>query len=357
MAVGLPLKTTYANGDVYSASDVNDTNGTVNLLTSSTLSVAAGKNGVINGGFDIWQRGTSISVAGGYTADRWQQYSNAAQTVSRQSSSLTGIQYCGRVQRNNASASTAAIALDNCFESANSYRFAGQIVTLSFYARAGANYSSASSILNIEVSTGTGTDQTILAGYTGSATQSTTKTLTTSWQRFTFTTTALSASLTELGIRYYYIPVGTAGAADFFEVTGVQLELGSVATTFSRAGGTIQGELAACQRYYQRVSAAGASGNYSPMNLTGFVQNSTTAYYQYIPYVPFRSAATSMDFSTLLLRDSSNGNFAISNIVLTDAQPFGITGTITSSGMTGGRWMQVISNNSTAAYVGFSAEL
>ena len=32
MAVGFPLKTTYANGDVYSASDVNDTNGTVNLI-------------------------------------------------------------------------------------------------------------------------------------------------------------------------------------------------------------------------------------------------------------------------------------------------------------------------------------
>jgi hypothetical protein len=34
MAVGFPLKTTYADGDVYSASDVNDTNGTVNLAGS-----------------------------------------------------------------------------------------------------------------------------------------------------------------------------------------------------------------------------------------------------------------------------------------------------------------------------------
>lgn len=32
MAVGLPLKTTYADGDVFSAADINDTNGTVNLL-------------------------------------------------------------------------------------------------------------------------------------------------------------------------------------------------------------------------------------------------------------------------------------------------------------------------------------
>jgi hypothetical protein len=32
MAVGFPAKTTYVNGDVFSASDINDTNGTVNLL-------------------------------------------------------------------------------------------------------------------------------------------------------------------------------------------------------------------------------------------------------------------------------------------------------------------------------------
>jgi hypothetical protein len=36
-----------------------------------------------------------------------------------------------------------------------------------------------------------------------------------------------------------------------------QLEIGSVATAFTRAGGTIQGELAACQRYYY----AHVSGN------------------------------------------------------------------------------------------------
>lgn len=32
MAVGFPTKVSYANGDVFSASDINDTNGTLNLL-------------------------------------------------------------------------------------------------------------------------------------------------------------------------------------------------------------------------------------------------------------------------------------------------------------------------------------
>jgi len=35
MAVGFPAKVTYANGNVFSASDINDTNGTINLINPS----------------------------------------------------------------------------------------------------------------------------------------------------------------------------------------------------------------------------------------------------------------------------------------------------------------------------------
>jgi hypothetical protein len=75
--------------------------------------------------------------------------------------------------------------------------------------------------------------------------------LTTTWQRFSFTGTVASTA-TEISTQIYYTPTGTASTNDYFEVTGVQLELGSVASTFSRAAGNgnIQGELAACQRYY-----------------------------------------------------------------------------------------------------------
>jgi hypothetical protein len=51
-----------------------------------------------------------------------------------------------------------------------------------------------------------------------------------------------------------YYSSGTI-ASNVIDVWGVQLEVGSVATPFSRAGGTIQGELAACQRYYEKSYA------------------------------------------------------------------------------------------------------
>ena len=242
-----------ATTDTYTQSAVN------NAFVANTNANMAGKNIVINGGFDIWQRATSATMANTYTyvsADRWLtlQNVNGAGTFSRQTASLDGFQYCGRVQRNNASTSTGVVVINSTLESANCYAYAGKAVTFSFYARAGANFSSSANGLQYYLFSGTGTDQNIATvGFTGQVTAiSGTATLTTTWQRFQFTTT-LGSTITELAPWFQYVPSGTAGAADYFEITGVQVEFGSNATAFSRAGGTIQGELAACQRYYYQI--------------------------------------------------------------------------------------------------------
>jgi hypothetical protein len=185
-------------------------------------------------------------------------YAGGQGTVSRQvtndTTNLPAIQYCARVQRNNASADTTVIPFGQSLESSNSIPFAGKTVTLSFYARKGANYSSASDALSVTLATGTGTDQNFLsAGYTGSATPiSQTATLTATWQRFSYSAT-LATTMTEMAVRFQFTPVGTAGAADFFEVTGVQVDVGSVALPFRRAMNTLQGELAACKRYLPSI--------------------------------------------------------------------------------------------------------
>jgi hypothetical protein len=162
---------------------------------------------------------------------------------------LPEIQYCLRAQRDSGNTNTTLLGAFYSVESVNSIPFAGKATTLSFYVRKGANYSGGA--LTVEFSQGTGTDQNVISGgFTGKTNVgSSSVTLTTSWQRVSITGT-VATTTTQLGLQFYYTPSGTAGAADYFELTGVQVEYGSVATTFSRTGASIQGELAACQRYY-----------------------------------------------------------------------------------------------------------
>jgi hypothetical protein len=255
---------------------------------------------VINSAFQVWQRGTSFATAASgtnYTADRWIGYrSVAGGTVSRQltndTTNLPFIQYCARVQRDSGNTNTALIDLVQPFETINSIPFVGKTVTLSFYARKGADFSSASSAVTFRVLTGTSTDQNPIVGYTGGTAAATgTATLTTTWQRFTVTGT-VGTTATELSVEFYFTPVGTAGAADYFEMTGVQLEVGSVATPFHTYAGTIQGELAACQRYYYRTFLGGGAA----LTLFGTGVSSTSVQLPVQYPVNMRTVPTAIDY-------------------------------------------------------------
>ena len=357
MATGWPMKTTYANGDVYSASDVNDITGTINLLGQS-VTTAAGKNAVINGGMDIWQRGTSFTATSVYTADRWYTSTNTGQTITRQTTSdttnLPFIQYCTRAQRNNGTTNTNALGIGQSFESVNSIPFAGRSVTLSFYARKGANLSGTFTAV---IFSGTGTDQprNFTATYTGEATVATSSpTLTTTWARYTVTGTVASTA-TELSILIYFVPSGTAGAADYFEVTGVQLEYGTTATTFSRAGGSIAGELVLCQRYYWRAQNPDVYAFYG--NGQAETSNSGQIFIQ--PPVTMRVASSIVvDYSNLATYDGATIR-AISAITINHYtnNAYVFTGTVSTATYTVGRAYYLINNNSTSAYFALSAEL
>ena len=331
---------------------------------------AAGKNAIINGGMDIWQRGTSIAIPASqaftlnYSADRWDLSSTGASqamTISRQATgdttNLPNIQYCARVQRNSAQTGVTSLIFTQSLESINAIPFAGKQVTLSYYARAGANYSATSNTLTAQLYTGTGTDQNMNAGYSGSlAPISSGVTLTTTWQRFSASAT-LSSSLTELGIAFQFTPTGTAGANDYFEITGVQLELGSTATTFSRAGGSIGKELALCQRYYYRWTA---NSTYSRYPVLGTAISTTVAVFPSITPVPLRATPSAVEVSSnWRLYDGASvvTGATISIIVSTEAQSQPYLAASVSSGLTQFRPYMVTANNDASAYVGLSAEL
>jgi hypothetical protein len=311
---------------------------------------------------DFWQRGTTVvgavGTTSGYVADRWQGYRGgyaSGMTMTRQASGLTGFQYCARVQRDSGNTSTAARFFTQGFESITSIPLAGQTVTLSFYARAGANYSPTSSRLVAQLVQGTGTDQTVSNGLTGqSDVISQFANLTTTWQRFSFTGSVATTS-TQVAIILIDTPTGTAGANDWFEVTGVQLEAGSVATPFVRDGGTLQGELAACQRYYYRtggVDSALLSGS-------GMGQSTTTAIFPVQMPVSMRVRPTSLEYSGVWLYDGSNTlnptSYALAGGLVATPQMALVQATATS-GITQFRPYVMYGTGSTS-FIAFNAEL
>ena len=326
---------------------------------------AAGKNAVINGGFDVWQRGTSIAATatnGVYTADRWLVSRNGAvtgATITRQTTSdttnLPSIQYCARVSRDSGNTSTQIIRFGSPIETINSIPYAGKTVNISFYARKGANYSAASSALAFQIMSGTGTDQNnFTVAYTGETTVlSSSVTLTTTWQRFTASAT-VGATATELLARFEFTPVGTAGAADYYEITGVQLELGATATTFSRAGGTIQGELAACQRYFYAMSS-NSTGGYSSVGVGAYYSTTNCYVTTWMP-VEMRTQPTYSGTGSYVVLDAGTIR-AVSAITLDQSTNRRVVIYATTGATTAGRAGWLTSDNNTTAVLSFSSDI
>jgi len=209
------------------------------------------RNALMNGDMRVNQRGTSTNLGsltavatatpGSFVTDGWNVYRTgfAAGASIGQGTDLTyadlpfsgsGIARFARVARTVANAATNAINCDYNVDSRGSYRLAGKQVTLSFYYRNGVNFSASG--LTATLYHGAGLDQTLVAAFgsfTSFSTQSFAKTAT--WTSATLTAT-VPTTARQIAVRFSYTPVGTAGNTDHFDLTGVQLEAGSVATMF-----------------------------------------------------------------------------------------------------------------------------
>ncbi len=323
----------------------------------------AAKNKVINGNFGVWQRGTTFTNpgnVGAYTADRYTVAQNAAitsHTVSQQSFTLGAAPVAGYESQFfyrsliTTPGSCTVLNIQNRIEDVRT--FAGQTVSISFWAKADTTRTISLDYYQNFGSGGSGTVSATLFASTN---------LTTSWVRYTGSIAIPSISGKTIGTGSYLAVVfnQAVAAGSTLDIWGVQLEAGSAASPFQTSTGTLQGELAACQRYYVRLGAANGltTAAYATYG-NGYTTSTTNATIPVQLPVTMRVAPTSVDFSSLAIINTSSTLIAVSAVAINSSNNSNNRAHVetTVTGATANVYQTLENNNSTSGYIGFSAEL
>ena len=374
-----------AKGDIVAAS-ANDTparlavgaNGETLVADSSTSTglrytalFGANKNKIINGDLNVNQRAfTSTTSNAVYTFDRFftlavggtSTYS--AQTFTPGTAPVAGYEASNyiRIVTSGQSANSDGTALRHRIEDVRT--FAGQTVTVSFWAKA--NSGTPSIAFEFEQAYGSG-------GSANDLVQGQKVTISTSWARYSMTFSIPSITGKTIGTGSsvgcaWWVSSGSDRnsrlnslgiQSNTFEMWGFQIEAGSIATPFQTATGTIQGELAACLRYYWRSEAGSAQQKFAQGPAYGTTNALTNAIN--LP-TPMRVKPTALDYGgTIWLQQHAGaGGTAFTGLVIdadysnTKQVVLAIT---TASGLTAGTIYELKANSSSTAYIGLSAEL
>jgi hypothetical protein len=369
-----------ANGDLISASAADvparlavGNNGETLVADSSTSTglrwqgnFAAGKNKIINGDFNINQRAfTSVTTDQTFTFDRF--FTGVAdgtvtftpQTFTPGTAPESGYESTNflRIVTTGQTLSSAQARISQRIEDART--FAGQTVTVSFWAKASTGTPSVA--INLSQTFGTGGSASVTVNGQKNA-------ITTSWARYSKTFSIPSVSGKTIGAgSTLRLNIWTSAGSDnntatdtlgiqsaTIDIWGVQVEAGNVATAFQTATGTLAGELAACQRYYYRQNAPDAYSNFG----TGFAVNTTTSRITIsLPVTMRTKISTTVDSANLALYDGLSITALTSLTVAENNTQTPSLNAGVAAGLTANRPYSLIANNSTSAYVGVSAEL
>lgn len=374
-------------GQSGNARKVVTTNGAsaswTDAITLSSLNggqLAGMRNKIINGKMEIAQRGTSFAaiVNGAFTIDRWKVITSSAGvcTVSLQADIPSGNEFQSslRVAVTTADASVAAgdrFELLQVAEGFNVRDLIGRTFTLSFWVRSSKTGVHCVSLGN------SGGDRSYIAEYTVNASNT--------WEQKSITVSGglITAGTWDwtsgwgLGVRFTLMAGSsvqtTANAwqtGDFtatssqvncldtigniFAITGVQLEVGSVATPFEHRPYGV--ELALCHRYYYRLTNSATNTAY--IGLLGGVSSTRAIGSAVTTPQPMRSTVSQLEYSGLTLHAMSSTSVGAVATAAAYGDLKGPTHSLdltVSSGLTSNTpYMLGVGQN---GFIGFSAEL
>jgi len=307
------------------------------------------RNAIINGGFDVWQRSTSnylYTFAYYPAADRWIGSTASAggtNIMERQNLAIGGISgYDGQYFMG----SFSNINYPNIFSQRieDVRTFAGQTVTLSYWVN---NFGYGNNVIvsSLTQNFGSGGSASVQTNFSNVTT-------TTGWTRVSRTLTLPSISGKTVGANSYLQLTLNTNGHYYVGFTGIQLELGSVATPFERRPLGVEQFL--CDRYYQAYK-----GDATNINQIGFGNgyNATSVYPQVKLRQQMRVKPTAIDFYLLRVNDVTTA-INVTNAVLEQSGVDGcrINCTVASGGVQyRGYGLETQANAS--AVLGFSAEL
>ena len=340
-----------------------------NSLKETCELVGSGRrNLLINGGFDIWQRGTTFTTPSApyYAADRWHIYraSSSITTTTRQSFTLGqqeipgNPKYFMRVD-NTPDADNTWIEIVQHVEDVT--QFSDKWVTLSFWMRSNKPQENTEDYWGFYYNFGTGGSPSgsMMAGVTPNFD------IYTQWSYYEFPVYLPDIQNKTLGtdgvntssMKVHLLNGSNSVAADtYYDIANVQLEFGRGATPFEKR--SYGEELALCQRYYHLYLDSDTNTSNQAPTTPAIVYNSTSLIWCPIQHpLPMRipPSLDKVDGTNYYTVFYNNSNANVSGIVLSRTSPLVTEIYFTGASGTQGTacWLR---GNHADAKIGFAAE-
>jgi hypothetical protein len=342
------------------------------------------RNVIINGAMQVAQRGTStasITTTGIYTADRWDfpvsSFGTWTQSVENDAPTGSGFRKSLKWLCTTANASPGAATLAivrQRLEGQNVQQFAkgtasAKQFALSFWVKSNVTGTYIAELYDFD------NTRQVSASYTISASAT--------WEKKTIIFPADTTSVFDndnaasLDVHFWLgggsnVTSGTLNTAwatptsanravgqtnlasatnNYWQITGVQLEAGAVATPFEFEDyGTT---LRKCYRYYQRFIPNTNYGLYG----FGTAPNSAAVYANMNYLTPLRTSPSALEYLNISAQDTQNAPIAISSMSIHQSTTNNCSLLAVVSGATQYRPYAIGSNNTTNSYIGVSAEL
>jgi hypothetical protein len=312
------------------------------------------RNLVMNGGFDVWQRGTTVTPVSNtyqnFTADRWSAYFGG--TYTQQQTTLPNGDYVNYFRGVLGTTGGNRININNFIENGNRL-ISGKEVTITFWLKT----SVIDSQINVKLQTTSGSNFSSYILVANRYIESST-----SWKKYEITLRC-NDDIANIGARPHVLfeidgVDGSWANGTTFEIAQVQIELGRVATPFEhRSYGE---ELALCQRYYLDLSAHQSGQSFEKLGMFQGANNTTSGFsYTQFP-VTMRTTPSLVVSSTA----SDYGIYQGSDIACTSAPSLNTNSTknngvcvLEASGLVAKGSGIFQENSNSGALLAFSAEL